>query len=308
MSGGGGESTNVNEFKPPAWVTGGTGGAHGWDDYVKRGGQIADIFATDPSKVYGNRGEPLVAQMSDLQNKAANGAYGQASVMQQYSTPLTQALANSTLNAQITGAQAQNGRNQYAGDNPYLQALIDKSNADITSNFAKGTAAQTDAAAARSGAFGGSAYNEMTQDNAKTLADAIGSNTSNIRMQNYRDSAGLEENYLNRDMQAQESNFARQLQALGMNNQTQSLLSGLWSQVMGAGDLQRQVQSENINAARNLHDANVQAPINALNLYGSVLQRASGQGGTNTYTSSPSGQNPLMGLLGGGLGAYGLLS
>jgi hypothetical protein len=304
--GGGGEATNVNKFEPPSWVTGGTGGLHGWDDYVKRGGQIADIFATDPSKIYGNRGEPMVAQMSDLQNKAANGAYGLASSVPMLQQQQQQLQAFLAMENQLNGPTVNAVANKYAGDNPYLQSVIDSSNADITNNFARGTAAQTDAAAARSGAFGGSAHSEMTQANAKTLADSLGSNTSNIRMQNYNNSAGLEESYLGRSQAAQEAGLQRQAQALGLNQNQMQMLSGLWGQVMGAGDLQRQVQTENIAASKELHNANVQAPINALDLYGSILQRASGQGGTNTYTQP--GQNPLMSILGGGLAGYGLLS
>jgi hypothetical protein len=352
-----GTNNSVSKFEPPGWTT---DTPHNWQDYVNRGGEIADTYATNPHLIYGNDGQPMVAQMSQLQNAAANGSYGQASAVPTVQNQQTQLNANDLLNGFMYngGVNTQGGlganpyagsnpymqndgsnaystaANPYMGDNPYLQSVIDKTNQDTTNQFMRGTAAQTDSAAARSGAFGGSAYNELQSLNAGQLAQQLAGNESNIRMGNYNQSAqlgenainratqsreaqlgrgmealqgnqSLAENALNRNWQGQESAFGRGLQALGINNQTQQLGNQLWQSVMGAGDLQQQTQQNNINAAMNLFNANVQQPISAEDLYGSILQRASGQGGTNTV-STP-GQSPLTGLLGGGLAAYGMM-
>jgi hypothetical protein len=54
-------------------------------------------------------------------------------------------------------------------DNPYYTAMSGR----MASDFAKGTAAQTDAAAARSGAFGSSGWSAAQADNARALGDSL---------------------------------------------------------------------------------------------------------------------------------------
>lgn len=56
-------------------------------------------------------------------------------------------------------------------DNPMYTAMSGR----LASDFAKGTAAQTDAAAARSGAFGSSGWASAQADNARALGDSLAS-------------------------------------------------------------------------------------------------------------------------------------
>lgn len=306
MSGGGSNTTTqVSHFEPPPWVT---NGPNNWTDYVNRGGQIASNYATNPHLIYGNDGQPMVAQMSDLQNAAANGYYGLASAVPMQAQQQTQQNANNALNGFMYNGGINSSAfaaNPYMGDNPHLQAMLDASNNDIITAYKNGTAAQTDAAMARQGAYGGSGYNELTALNNKGLAQALAQNEANVRGQNYYNSGQLAESGLNRATTAQEDQLNRGLQSLGINNQNSAALMQALTGVMGAGDLQQQTQQNNINAAMNRFNANVQQPITAEDLYGSILQRASGQGGSNSV--SVPGQSPLMGLLGGALAGYGLL-
>jgi hypothetical protein len=87
---------------------------------------------------------------------------------------------NLTRQRALTGSPITNAANQnitatLRGDyldprtNPGYQQTLD----DLKSNYATGTAAQTDAMAARGGAFGGSAHQEMMQRNNRAFADSL---------------------------------------------------------------------------------------------------------------------------------------
>jgi hypothetical protein len=194
--------------------------------------------------------------------------------------------------------------NPYAGQNPYLAAMLDASNSNISDKFAKGTAVQTDAAAARSGAFGGSAYNEMTQDNAKTLGGLLASNTNNLLGKNYDQSSQLAENALNRASGAYDTTQNRALQGASIGQGQQGLdLQSIMSLIQG-GQIPQKYQQDLLNAGKDFYQQGQQAPFTMSDFLRNALASASGGYGTNTQTGP--GQNPLMGLLGGGAAAYGM--
>jgi hypothetical protein len=291
MGKGGDTTTNsVSKFEPPSWA------AQYFPEYMARAYDISNKYGTDPSLVYGNNGQPMVAQMSQLQNQAANGYNALGSAVPWQQQQQTQLNANDALN----GFMYNGGQNQYAGDNPYLQNVLNASNQDITNQYKSGTAAGEASAAARAGAMGGSKDTELQTANNKTLADSLAQNESNVRMGNYNQSAQLQENA-----------FGRGMQALGMNNQTNQTQLQSLAGVMGAGDLQRQVQNDNIAAAKDLFNRNVQLPLQALDIFGNALGSASGQGSRSVSSSIP-GASPyataggmasmLYGLLGNGGG------
>jgi hypothetical protein len=114
-----------------------------------------------------------------------------------------QGAAPSTTN-QFQGAQP-NGTNAFMGDNPYLQSTIDKAAGDITRNYT-GAVNATDSTMARSGAFGGSAWQAAQQGNAHELATGLADSASGIRMQNYAQSANLAESALARDQSSWQTN------------------------------------------------------------------------------------------------------
>lgn len=68
--------------------------------------------------------------------------------------------------------------------NPYLQAQIDKASQDVTRNYQAATN-NTDATFARSGAFGGSAWQQAQENNQRQLAQGLGDVASGMRFQNY---------------------------------------------------------------------------------------------------------------------------
>lgn len=87
--------------------------------------------------------------------------------------------------------------NSYAGSNPYLQQMIDKSNGDITDQFQK---AQGNLATQFStgGAFGGSAMQQAVNDQNKTLGDTLSNSENQYRFQDYTTQQQLNEDAINR--------------------------------------------------------------------------------------------------------------
>jgi hypothetical protein len=304
MSGGGGGTTTntVSEFKPPEITDGRLGPGTSWSEYLQRAGEISSKYGTDPNLIYGNAGQPLVAQMSADQNAAGNGIYGMASQGGQ-----NEGYSNAFLQSLLTGQQ-QNVQpdNPYMGSSPEFEKMLAASNDDITNAYGKGAAAQLDSAAARSGAFGGSAYNEMQQSNQANLAKQIAQNSNQQRNAQFDKSSGLAENQINRAWQGYENAAGRGLQAVqGVQQQGNTDLQR-WLSVMGVGDLQRQVQGENIAAAKDLFGANVQQPLQAADILGNALSRASGQGGSSTSQAFGSGGSGVANAVGGLAALYGL--
>jgi hypothetical protein len=289
MSGGGGNTTTTQKFEAPDFTI------QPFKDYLNNVIQQAPGVA---SAVY--QGQTVAPQSVESQV-----AGNMASSLAQYGSPLT-----ATAYGQLQNTAAGNNinpyatmGNAYAGDNPYLQSVIDKTNNDITNQFRAGTAAQTDSQAALQGAYGGSSWMQQQQANAKNLADSLANNENNLRMQNYNQSAQLAENQLNRATQGYQQDQANALNA------------AMASPSMEAGDLaainamnqygnQNQTNLQNqLTAAQGQFNQQNQAPMTAQDLIANALRIASGSGGS----SSSSIFNGSSGLQTGlGLGSLGL--
>lgn len=289
MSGGGGNTTTTQKFEAPDFTI------QPFKDYLNNVIQQAPGVA---SAVY--QGQTVAPQSVESQV-----AGNMASSLAQYGSPLT-----ATAYGQLQNTAAGNNinpyatmGNAYAGDNPYLQSVIDKTNNDITNQFRAGTAAQTDSQAALQGAYGGSSWMQQQQANAKNLADSLANNENNLRMQNYNQSAQLAENQLNRATQGYQQDQANALNA------------AMASPSMEAGDLaainamnqygnQNQTNLQNqLTAAQGQFNQQNQAPMTAQDLIANALRIASGSGGS----SSSSILNGSSGLQTGlGLGSLGL--
>lgn len=316
-------SNTVSEFKPPSYTTDNSlGPGTTWQEYLQRGGQIANKYATDPSLIYGNSAnQPMVAQMSQLQNAASNGIYGMASQGNPNDNLSSQYIQN-LLNGGQQNQQPDNpylgATSSYGGNSPQFESMLNASNKDITDNYMRGTAAAQSSAAAHSHAYGGSADTEMKGVLGKQLNDSIAQNTNQQRNAQYERSAGLEQqdygrnsglaqNSIQNAFNGYEGAANRGLQGIQLNNAMGNTDLQRWMGVMGSGDLQRQVQTENIGAARDLFNQNVQLPLQALDIYRTILGSASGQGGTSSSSQFGGGQSGLMNGLGGAAALYGLL-
>lgn len=75
---------------------------------------------------------------------------------------------------------------KYLDNNPYLDQMFGTASQRVTDAYSRGTAAQTDAAFARSGAFGDSAYRDQTQANQRALGDSLDKLSADIYGGNYQ--------------------------------------------------------------------------------------------------------------------------
>lgn len=288
--GGGGGSQSTNKFTPPDYTT------QPWQDYL-----------SSAAALQGNALTPYQGQtVANLTPQTGAGLQ----MLTDYTTQGTpdQAAAQATLLQQMQGNMNPyaTAANPYMGNNPYLQDMVKNSNDLISHNFATGTAANTDAAAARSGAFGGSGWQQTTADNSRTLAGSLAANTNNLLSQNYNQSSGLAENALNRATGAYDTSQGRALQGAQVSQGQQGLdLSSIQALIAG-GQIPQQYQQQLLSAAQNLYTQGQQLPYTQLDAYGNALARASGSYGTNT--SIGPGASIPMGLLGAGAAAYGLMS
>lgn len=234
---------------------------------------------------------------------------------------MTQNIANSS-NAQIGGAQnalsgIMNGTNQIqvgqnpllGQNNPYLQQAIDSASGDVVRNFQNAVAPGTDAAFARSGAFGGSAYQQAQSDNQHQLTTDLGNIANNMRMGDYSLQAQLGESDLNRQQQSQQQNIANQLAAIGATPGLSQAGYNNASALASIGAQQQQQQQAGLDNAYNDFLNQQQYPYQQLGVMQGALSTLLGAAGHDiTQTSpNPNQTNPISGAIGGAAGGLGLV-
>lgn len=199
---------------------------------------------------------------------------------------------------------------RFMGDsNPYMQGVIDRTLRDITRNFNEGTKAATDANFARAGAFGGSAWDQATQNNNRALADSLGAVAGNMRSQNYQTER---QNQLQTagNMQAQgqglyDAERMRQMQAAMLTPQLNQASYGDARALLGIGDAQQSMTQQGLNNQYQQWLDRQNAPYRGLDTMSSALGTVMGAGGTNTQTgASPYQSNRTASALGGGLAGF----
>lgn len=220
------------------------------------------------------------------------------------------------------------GVNPLAQSNPYLNDIISKMSSDTTNAYSTGTAAQNDARAARAGAFGGSAYEQVNQDNAASLAKEIAGQSGQLRFQDFGNRQQLEEARLARAQQAQLANQAAATQmaasanagnaslansqaaqrmqalqmAMGYNPQYQDA-----AQLMNVGGLQQMYSQNLLNQGYQDFTQQQQYPQQQLDQFGNAISRATGGQGTQTQQTNTQ-SNPWATALGGGMSLAALYS
>lgn len=233
---------------------------------------------------------------------------------------MTQNIANAS-NAQIGGAQnalagIMNGSNQISvgqnpllgQNNPYLQQAIDAASQDVTRNFQNAVAPQTDSAFARSGAFGGSAWQQAQTDNQHQLTTDLGNIANSMRMGDYNLQAQLGESGLNRQQQGQQQNIANQLAAIGATPGLSQAGYTNASALSSIGAQQQAQQQAGLDNAYNEWLNQQQYPYQQLGVMQGALSTLLGASGHDiTQTSpNPNQSNPISGAIGGAAGGLGL--
>ena len=292
MSGGGGESNTVSEFKPPDYTQ------DAWQQYVTNatGLTSGEMPRYQGQTVAGVNDQQQLAN-SMLINNALNGtASGNE--------------ANSMLYLTMNGAfdnPYATTLNPYGSESQYLDDVITRSNNKISDAYARGTQGSLDRAHALSRTMG-SAQGQIAQsENDKVLAEQLAANTGNLLNQNYYANQGVAENQLNRASTALDAERNRQMQAAGMAPSMQNMDLQSIQALMGGGDALRTYEQDLLNSQMQDWNAWMQSPYAQQDVLGSALTRASGGAGT-TSSQIMQGMNPLQTLLGAGLlglNAYG---
>lgn len=155
---------------------------------------------------------------------------------------------------------------------------------DIKDAYSMGTAAQTDSAAARTGNFGGSAYNEIVGRNQKSFADSLNTFAGNV--------------YNNeRQNQLRTAQMAPYINELSYDD---------LNRIGGIGQQQDVYNQAKLDEKVNRFNTENQAPLTALNTYKGLV--GTPLGSTSTSTTSGGSNGSLLGnVLGfGGLALSGL--
>ncbi len=250
-SGGGGEQTQTSSRELPSWALGAAQGslaqsnAAAWRDNPYPNQQIS----------------PLNAQQTQGLQMAQDRAIAGSPVMNAAQTNLTDTL---------------NGKYLDIGTNPAWNPMAQR----ITDAYSTGTAAQTDAAAARANAFGGTAYGEQLGYNQRGLGDSLAAAAGDLYNQE-------------RGRQMQANLFAPQA-AQADYQDAQALL--------GVGDTYRQYNQDLLN--NNYQNAYQAAdwPYKRAEWFNNQIAGLTGGSGTQSSTGpNPYQPNKTAGALGGAM-------
>lgn len=221
-------------------------------------------------------------------------------------------------------------RNQYAGNSPQFEDMLRTGREGITDAYRQGTSADTTRMFNLAGAFSGSAHQNAVANNEAALAKQLGSYDSQMRNDQFNRSAGLEEGFLGRDLNAQlsdlgrvsqieenrlnrgsqafENERGRQIGAVPGGQNEQALALQRFNARMGIGDAQRSFEQDIINQGINDFTEQRDYPMKMLEWYTGMLSRAQGGMSPNMITQQNGySASPYSQMLGAGLGLYGLM-
>ena len=262
---------------------------------LQRGAALSD--QTMP--VYnGQRTADLNGYQTAGMNMVANRALNGSAEVQAGSNQV-----QNTLNGAYLGYTP--GQNQFQGQNPYLQNMIDRSARGITQQY-NGAVQGNDATFARAGAFGGSAWQNAQQGAQRQLAQGLADSSDNLNFQNYNQSAQLQEAGLNRTQNAFQTERGNQMgatpQALAYGQQPYQDAA----QLNQVGGTQYGFDQQHLTDRMNQFNEYAQSPYKQLDILGNTIHGAVGGGGTvnqagpgtNPYAQAAGGAAALAGLLG----------
>lgn len=245
-------------------------------DYFSR----ANSLSQQPSNYYTAQtyGGQRVADPTQMQRNGIGDMWGQT--------------ANAYGRLDTAANQLSNTANgQYLNSNPYLDTVVNNSLGDITRNYQQAVAPGTDAAFARAGAFGGSAWQQAQDSNKRTLADQLGKTSASMR---YGDYSQERQNQL-----ASANNLA------GIAGMGQGLATNLYNM----GTNQQQLDQNQLNGLlagwtdqQNVNQQNFtnqqQAPLQQLGILGNAINIGMGGASQSTTGPNPNYRSPLQTAIG----------
>lgn len=217
-SGGSKDQTVTQKSEPPAWAV------PYFQDAVGRAQQVSSapytpytgqLVASQTPDQMASQG--MIRSIASGPSAVANGqqyAAGLLGGQGQYQggiNPLIGGIKGGSISG---GGATAVGTNRFLGqDNPTLDNMIAASSRDVTENFTNATMPSMLAQFQQGGAFGGTAMqNQMTSAN-NSLARGLGDISNQYRFQDYQTQQAMEESGLDRSVQAQLADKARQSQA-----------------------------------------------------------------------------------------------
>lgn len=281
MSSGPKNTTTTTKNEPPAWAI-----PH-YQQLLNTSGQLANRPYTPYTgeQVAGLNSQQLVAQQM-VTDRALAGSPG-----------LDQ--ANTALGGVLGGGGFTAGRNQYAGENPYLDQMIGKAQGDVVDNYTSATLPGLMGQFNAGGAYGGSAHQQALSTSQKNLADQLGQISTGMRSADYDRQVGLDESYLQRQQAAWDSSQGRILQGIGMAPALDQAGYYGANQLAGVGDanqgLTQRVLDNNYNNWLEARDWQA----NQQGLLGNALNSINGGFQNGTATAPRAGSSPWAGALGG---------
>jgi hypothetical protein len=273
------DAETTTEWKPPDWTI------PQWQEGVNRAYEISNVYGDGKDLSWQG---PFAMPATQEQIDAMSGLRGMG--MSLYNDPQwmrdQSAAQQGTIMQGLTGGMTnpyQGQSNPFGGaTNPEFEKMLASTRQGMEDSFARGTAANTNAAAARGGAFGGSAHNELAAVQGAELAKQVAGMESGMRNDQYNRAAGLWGQDIGRNAGLAETGFGRQLQTLGMMPSIQAGNVNLLNSLLAGGELFRGLDQQELEGQIGRHQQNVQQPIAALNILMDALARASGGGGTSS--------------------------
>lgn len=190
--------------------------------------------------------------------------------------------------------------NRYAGPNPYLDQAIQKTQGDISRNYAAGTGAQTMAQFRNAGAFGGSAMQETQDMQNRALGDALANASSAMRMQDYGNQQQLAESQAQRNDQLYNAERQRQIQGMMFAPQLANTDYQNYQNLLGVGDIGREAQQSQLNDEYARWQDWFNKPYLQLETLSNGIMGATGGGvARNTTAPNPYQPNRTAGAIGG---------
>lgn len=178
-----------------------------------------------------------------------------------------------------------NGKYLSAG-NPYLSAAIDRASGDVTRNY-QGAVGANDSLMARSGAFGGSAWQQAQEGAQRQLATGLGDVSTQMHMADYG--------------QERQNQMAAQQTALAYGQQPYMDAKAM----QDAGATQYGYDQQLLTDKMDQFNEQAQAPYKSLDVLANTIKGAVGGGGT--VSQAGPGANPWGQAAGGAAALYGLL-
>lgn len=195
-------------------------------------------------------------------------------------------------------------RNEYEGNSPQFESMLDAGSNDIAKAYQDGTAADTTRMFNLSGAFGGSAHQNAMANNEAALGKSLSNYEMQMRNDQYNRSAGLQDARLGRGNADYEAERQRQMMAGTASQADQGLTFDRFNALMGIGGMQQGQNQRDLDTNyQNWFDANHYGQNQSAWLSG-ILGAAQGGLAPSQFTSAP-GNNLSTGI-GGALAAYGL--